>query len=174
MTSDCTAVEIVRAYKKQAIKWHPDNHENATDEEKIFVLYRFKSINHAGSILRCPEARRHYDAEARSQFLKYTMGDRPDMTLADATRLFVSLFVHLIKVRYEEESRNSRIRVPKFAASLTTPLLSGISGFDLSFLQSAICTLIRDDGRGDIFGGHTAAQRLMLCKAAVLIMGDEK
>lgn len=61
---NATAEEIKRAYRKQALEWHPDKHpDNKEAAEK-----RFKEINEAYQILSDPEKRRAYDQFGHAAF----------------------------------------------------------------------------------------------------------
>ena len=47
--------DIKKAYKKLAIKYHPDKQNNKSDEEKIEAEQKFKEIAEAYDILMNPE-----------------------------------------------------------------------------------------------------------------------
>ena len=53
--------EIKSAFKKLAMKFHPDRHVNDSDEEKKKAEEKFKEINEAYGVLSDPEKRRNYD-----------------------------------------------------------------------------------------------------------------
>ena len=53
--------EIKKAYRKAAIKWHPDKHSAGTDEEKIEAEAKFKDIGEAYAVLSDPLRRLVYD-----------------------------------------------------------------------------------------------------------------
>lgn len=53
--------EIKKAYKKLAIKWHPDRWANKSESEKANAENMFKEINEANDCLSDPEKRKHYD-----------------------------------------------------------------------------------------------------------------
>jgi len=55
-----SADEIKRAYRRQAMKWHPDRNPDNRSEAEI----RFKEIGHAYSVLSDPITRRAYDEAA--------------------------------------------------------------------------------------------------------------
>ena len=57
VTKDATDDVIRRAYKKLAIKWHPDKHV----DDKKEAEEKFKEISEAYSVLSDPKKRREYD-----------------------------------------------------------------------------------------------------------------
>ncbi|MEM9800656.1 MAG: DnaJ C-terminal domain-containing protein [Planctomycetota bacterium] len=55
---DASADEIKKAYRKLALKWHPDQHAG---EDRADAESRFKSISEAYEVLSDPEKRARYD-----------------------------------------------------------------------------------------------------------------
>ena len=53
--------EIKSAYRKLAMKYHPDRFATATDAEKKEAEGKFKEINHAYEVLSDPEKKSNYD-----------------------------------------------------------------------------------------------------------------
>ena len=58
---DATQEEIKKAYKKLAIKYHPDKMAGKSEEEKKEAEEKFKEINEANSVLSDETKRRQYD-----------------------------------------------------------------------------------------------------------------
>ena len=55
---DASPDEIKKAYRKLALKWHPDRHQGAAAEE---AEREFKRISEANEVLSDPEKRARYD-----------------------------------------------------------------------------------------------------------------
>lgn len=58
---NATSDEIKKAYKKLAIKWHPDRQNGKTEEEKKAAEAKFKEVNEAYQILSDPQKKQEYD-----------------------------------------------------------------------------------------------------------------
>lgn len=52
---------IKKAYKKLALKWHPDRFSNASEKEQKEAEEKFKEISEAHDVLSNPEKRQQYD-----------------------------------------------------------------------------------------------------------------
>ena len=58
---NATDDEIKKAYKKLAIKWHPDKFASAPESEKKAAEEKMKDINEAYDVLKDPKKRAQYD-----------------------------------------------------------------------------------------------------------------
>lgn len=58
---DATEQEIKTAYKKCALKYHPDRHTSKSAEEKAEAEAKFKGIGEAYEVLSNPEKKARYD-----------------------------------------------------------------------------------------------------------------
>ena len=56
--------QIKKAYKKAALKWHPDKHQNDDEEGKKQADIMFKDVGEAYEILQDSQKRRRYDQGA--------------------------------------------------------------------------------------------------------------
>ena len=61
IAKDATEEEIKKAYKRQALTWHPDKHSNGTDEAKETANKMFKDIGEAYAVLSDARKRNRYD-----------------------------------------------------------------------------------------------------------------
>ena len=78
-----TDQEIRKAYKKLAIKWHPDKNGNSKEAEE-----KFKAISEAYSVLSDKEKRREYDGYCSGINFDFDSG----FTGGDARDIFKSFF----------------------------------------------------------------------------------
>jgi DnaJ homolog subfamily C member 7 len=61
---EATEEEIKKAYKRQALKWHPDKHSNGEEEQRLNADKMFKDIGEAYSVLSDPQKKVRYDQGA--------------------------------------------------------------------------------------------------------------
>ena len=61
VSRDATEDEIASAYKKMAMKYHPDRQQGKTDAEKKEAEEKFKECAEAADVLKDPEKRKKYD-----------------------------------------------------------------------------------------------------------------
>lgn len=64
VTKSASADELKKAYRKQALEWHPDRHK----DDKEAAEKRFKEINEAYQILSDPQKRSAYDQFGHQAF----------------------------------------------------------------------------------------------------------
>ncbi len=64
VSKNANAEEIKRAYRKQALEWHPDRHK----DEKEAAEKRFKEINEAYQVLSDPSKKNAYDQFGSAAF----------------------------------------------------------------------------------------------------------
>lgn len=65
ISKNAAAEEIKKAYRRQALKWHPDKHSGSSKKN---AEQKFKEINRAYEVLRDPQKRQTYDQLGRSAF----------------------------------------------------------------------------------------------------------
>lgn len=62
ISKDASESEIKKAYRKAAMKYHPDKFSGASEEERKQAEEKFKEINDAYQVLSEPEKKKLYDA----------------------------------------------------------------------------------------------------------------
>ncbi|MEM0940278.1 MAG: DnaJ domain-containing protein [Bacteroidota bacterium] len=72
LTEDASPEEIKAAFKKLAIKYHPDKHPDRTDMEE-----KFKEINQAHQILCDPYEKARFDLKLKYQQFSHSQSDKP-------------------------------------------------------------------------------------------------
>lgn len=83
ISPDATAEEIKSAYRRQAMRWHPDRNP----ENKDAAEQRFKDIGYAYSILSDPDKRRAYDEKLEQ---KQRHEEQDDFSSENAFSLFIA------------------------------------------------------------------------------------
>ncbi len=73
VTKGASAEELKKAYRKQAMEWHPDSHKGT---DKQAAEKRFKEINEAYQILSDPQKKAAYDQYGHEAFAPGGMGSR--------------------------------------------------------------------------------------------------
>lgn len=83
VSKEATPEEIRKAYKRLALKWHPDKHV----DDKKEAEEKFKEINEAYSVLSDPKKKREYDTGG----MDFDFGDFNDF---DPFAIFKNFFGH--------------------------------------------------------------------------------
>ena len=81
---NASADDLKKAYRKLAIKYHPDHNPGDKEAEE-----KFKQVNNAYQVLRDPEKRQRYDAMGHEAYTRGGAGGGPTM---DASDFFSQIF----------------------------------------------------------------------------------
>lgn len=74
VSKDATEADIKKAYKKLALKYHPDRQNGKSEAEKKEAEERFKEVNEANDTLSDPKKRQEYDNPGFGAFGGYESG----------------------------------------------------------------------------------------------------
>uniref|UniRef100_H2YFW2 J domain-containing protein n=1 Tax=Ciona savignyi TaxID=51511 RepID=H2YFW2_CIOSA len=84
VSRDASDDQIKKAYRKQALKFHPDRHSSATPEEKEATEHKFKEVGEAYAVLS--------DEKKRGRFDRGEDVDGPSMQDIDPNNIFQMFF----------------------------------------------------------------------------------
>jgi DnaJ family protein C protein 7 len=88
VTQSSTEHEIKKAYKKLALKYHPDRHANKTEDEQKEAEAMFKDLGEAYAILSDPQKKQRYDSGVDLEDLDNGMGGMGGMGGVDPSQIF--------------------------------------------------------------------------------------
>lgn len=91
VSKNATQDEIKKAYKKAAIKWHPDRFAKKSKKEQQEAEEHFKEINQANDVLSDPDKRQRYD-QFGDNWDKVNQGGWGGSTDFDMGDIFSSFF----------------------------------------------------------------------------------
>ncbi len=139
VSRDATEEEIKKAYRKLALKYHPDRNPDDKDAEE-----KFKEITEAYEVLRDPEARARYDRYGHAGVSGGGFGfDFTGFDLADALRAFMrdfgSPFDDFFGVETRTRDRVRRGSDLKVKVSLTLEEIAQGAEKKIKFRRLVVC-----------------------------------
>jgi DnaJ-domain-containing protein 1 len=126
LNESATHQDINTAYKKLAVRWHPEKHPN----DRLNAQNRFNQINEAYLVLSDPAQKHHYDIMKRRQF-----------TMSDAEKIFEKFFEEFgIKEEKEKEffSKNYPARKPSYYEVLGVPKTASFADLQKAYRKLAV------------------------------------
>lgn len=155
--------DIRKAYKREALQWHPDRHSAASQEQQHTVAERFKAVSEAYEILSEPVARNRYDASKAST-------EPTKMT----TEMAFEVFLHFWLQSFIEQHRTAESRVGPTTSVLAPALLGVMVGTAAVRVGMLFVLIIQNrEGAGRILGQMTTEDKSMLFHALrVLVEKD--
>ena len=98
VAKDASDAEIKKAYRKAAMKYHPDKFSNASDKEKKEAEEKFKEVNEAYQVISDKEKRAQYDRFGHAAF---EQGDQEALVVA-SEEMLVDLKIFSVHSLVEE------------------------------------------------------------------------
>ncbi|MGK0202602.1 MAG: DnaJ-class molecular chaperone [Planctomycetota bacterium] len=156
---DADAKAIKKAYRKQALKWHPDRHK---DGAKAAAEVEFKRLTEAHEVLNDPEKRSRYDRFGEHWEHGQDFTPPPGNQAMNREEFegefgnsFSDFFAQMFGKQYREHAGAGQQRHPRYRyrgadvrADLELPLTSAIDGGTSSFKFPATAACARCGGVG--------------------------
>jgi curved DNA-binding protein len=162
---DASAEDIKKAYRKLAMKWHPDRHSG---DDRQQAEEKFKRINEAKEVLTDPEKRAKYDRlganwEHGQDFTPPTGGGWQTMSPDEFEQMFggggfsdffASFFGDDLRTRYASRSRPRSLRGADVRAELHVGVSEAIRGGAREFALDTVQTCSLCGGSGVLDERH--------------------
>ncbi len=145
--------EIKRAFRKLAMKYHPDRNKDEGAEE------RFKKINEAYEILSDPEKRSQYDQFGHAAFQNGGGNTGGGFSGADFSDIFGDMFGGAFGGRSRQRSNQAR-QGDNYQASVTIDFIDSVLGSTISrtLPKYDICGDCNGSGAASASDIHTCSQ----------------
>ena len=99
LTSDALGDDIKKAYRRLALKYHPDKHASASEDAKAEAAHKFQQVGFAYAVLSDEKRRSRYDKTGRTDEGFEDVGE-------DGWEdYFADLFDHVSKERLDDDKR---------------------------------------------------------------------
>lgn len=128
VSPDASEKEIKNAFRKKAVKCHPDKHSNSTPDVKAKAEDEFKNINQAYEILSDPEKRESYD-----RFGKESLGNGPGPDMEDILRNFGMRMGGMGGFPFGGQQKPKSFSMPNLVAPVTLNLREIYEGKKVEF-----------------------------------------
>lgn len=109
LSKNATSEQIKKAYKRCALKWHPDR--NPDNQEK--ATENFKAISEAYDVLSNPETRSVYDKHGKKGLQENGGAQRGGMSQSNMHNIFEHMFGFNFHPQSHPSSRQAQSRGPK-------------------------------------------------------------
>ncbi|KAJ7359916.1 DnaJ domain-containing protein [Mycena albidolilacea] len=99
-----TQDEIRAAYKKEALRTHPDRTANASAAEKQKATEKFQAVGEAYYVLSDSTRRREYDAGDRADYSRSSRTSAAEAETPHADDIFADVFAELLRPEIERHA----------------------------------------------------------------------
>ena len=166
--SESASLEDIRkAYKQQALRWHPDK---APPEGKEAATERFKAVCAAYDVLSEDSKRNEYDR--RRTAASNSGGAMPghNVSLKDAWEIFIR-FTIAATARQFELSRDGPMRVVRLMGTMGIAVTLSVAGGTTGGLAISAVTaaLLNADGALSVYRGLSNEEKVAFCQAVVML-----
>ena len=166
ITTNATSNEIKRAYRNQALRWHPDKSPDATDEQRNKIVKRFKAIANAYDILSDDKKRQQYDKNCLEN-VDIPTETPSTMQYKDAVKIFMDFAVRILR---EDYSRNQSALKVISTFAISTYVGSRNNSF---ILGGAIYALLLGSSTTSVFDELIPEERADLIQALTIFVSHD-
>lgn len=117
-----TDQDVKKAYRKLAMKWHPDKWSSATESEKKQAEDKFKEITEAYEILNDKDKRQKYDQYGMDYFTKGGQ-EGPDMS---------DFFAHMGGGFGMKKQKKKEPSIPHIVEQIDVSFINAFNGFEIN------------------------------------------
>ena len=160
ITIDATCAEIKEAYYGEVLRWHVDNSPEATDEQRLKIVDRFKAISNAYKTLSDNDQHEQYKTECQINI------DRPStMQYKDAVNICL---IFAIRILQEDYLRNESIL--KVISTLAFTTCNRKTSF---VLGGAMYALLLGSNITDVFNELTYEEQTVIIQELTVVVLHE-
>jgi curved DNA-binding protein CbpA len=161
------AADIRDAYKRQALRWHPDN---VSAENKEVATQRFKAISSAYYVLSDDVKRAHYDTARAAATLTGDPMPGHAVSLADAWEIFIMFIVSACVRQFELSADGGPCRVVRLVGTLSISAVLAAAGCSGGVAISAVTTaLLNSSGAIAIYRDLSEAEKVAFSQALMIL-----
>lgn len=153
---------VRRAYKQQAMRWHPDK---VAAEHKEIATERFKVISSAYAVLSDKAQRAKYDA-ARSAS---TAASGCAASLAEAWEIFIKFTVDMCVRQFELGAAGSSRVIRLLSTFGVTTMMASYGGTGGVAVSAITAVLLNHDGAISVYNDLSDEQKIAFCQAVMVI-----
>lgn len=167
---DASTEEINKAYRRLALRWHPDKWGMASEPERMAAQERFKAITCAVETLRNKEKRDAYNRTCKDV---PNVPPPMDMTLDRAFEIFTELVISAASLQLQQSlaaGDDLWVASARLVGTFVAPMMGGYMGGQAGVILGAqLVILLNSQGAGQYFRSLDGVQRTDIGRAIKIV-----